>query len=145
AHTGAGACGRRAVPCAPASDRFRPSPDPADTRKCPTKLQRRHRVQVTVTPLRGEAPARSVTTGESRQALRGVAEMVRGAGESDSTCRWSRWSRFTKIIPYRMAHRTGFGAPLGRRRHRYARTSPSSSRVTTTGSPNTVTINVSPL
>jgi hypothetical protein len=71
--------------------------------------------------------------------------MARTSGASGSTSRWSRWSRFTKIIPYRMAHRTGCGAPRGRRRHRYARRSSSSSRVTTTGSPNTVTINESPL
>lgn len=71
--------------------------------------------------------------------------MARTSGASGSSSLWSRWSRFTKIIPYRMAHRTGCGAPRGRRRHRYARRSSSSSRVTTTGSPNTVTINESPL
>ena len=53
------------------------APIPGDI---PHKLQRRHRVQVTVTPLRGEAPERSITTGESRQALRGVAEMVLDVG-----------------------------------------------------------------
>ncbi len=71
--------------------------------------------------------------------------MVLMSAGSGATCRWSRWSRLTKIIPYRMAHRTGCGAPRGRRRHRYARTSPSSSRATTTGSPKTATISESPL
>ena len=54
----------------------------------------------TVTPLRGEsACAIFVATGESRQALRGVAEMVRVAPWCSWQVRWARSSRFTKIIP----------------------------------------------
>lgn len=94
-----------------AAEEFRPRGRSADTPKYAQKLQRRHRVQVTVTPLRGEVPEAIFYDGGIASGTAGVAVVVLRSATSGSARRWSRWSRLTKIMPYRTAHRTGCGAP----------------------------------
>ena len=61
-------------------------------------------------PLCGGSAGAIYNDGGIAQALRGVAMVVFG-----STSWWSRWSRLTKIMSYRIVHRTGCGAPRGLR------------------------------